>query len=48
MEKIKSLLNFAEHAILELEYETNIVAAKMIRYFLKSDNNQRELASTIV
>jgi hypothetical protein len=34
--------------ILELEDETNNVAAKMIRYFLKSDNDQKALASTIV
>jgi hypothetical protein len=48
MEKSKLILKFVEHAILELEDETNNVAAKMILYFLTSDNDQRALASTIV
>jgi hypothetical protein len=48
MEKSQAILNFVEHASLELEDETNTVAAKMIHYFLKSDNDQRSLASTIV
>jgi hypothetical protein len=46
MTNSKALLNLMEHKIQQVDDEDTNIAAKMIRYFLKSDVDQRVLAWT--